>query len=150
MPTLIVTRGLPGSGKTTWARERLADDMLRAARVNRDDLRRSLHGGRMGEGWAERQVTLVQRAAIGELLRAGVDVICDDTNLAARVVRDFASLARDCDADFVVQDFTDVPLEVCIERDAARDESARVGADVITGMWERYLAGKALFADGNS
>ena len=142
MPTLTITRGLPGSGKTTWAKERLATDMLRAARLNRDDLRRSLHSGRTGENWAERQVTLAQHAAVAELLRSGVDVVCDDTNLQARVVRTFAELARACGADFAVQDFTDVPVDVCMSRDAARPAAERVGADVIQGMWQRYLAGK--------
>jgi predicted kinase len=118
--------------------------MIRAARVNRDDLRRSLHGGRTGANWAERQVTLAANAAVAELLRSGGDVICDDTNLRARVVRAFAELARDCGADFAVRDFTDVPLDVCIERDAGRTEPEHVGADVITGMWQRYLAGKTL------
>jgi predicted kinase len=144
MPTLTVTRGLPGSGKTTWARERLRTDLLRGARVNRDDMRRSLHGGLIGAGWAERQVTLAQHAAVAELLRASVDVICDDTNLRARIVRSFAELARDCGADFAVRDFTDVPPEVCIERDAGRPEAERVGAEVITAMWQRYLAGKTV------
>ena len=142
MVMLMATRGLPGSGKTTWAKERLSTDMLRAARVSRDDLRRSLHGGLVGAGWAERQVTIAQHAAVAELLRAGVDVICDDTNLQARVVRGFADLARDCGADFAVQDFTDVPLDVCISRDAGRPPIEQVGAEVITAMWQRYLAGK--------
>ena len=38
-------------------------------------------------GWAEIQVTLAQRAQVEALLRAGVNVICDDTNLRGRVVR---------------------------------------------------------------
>ena len=144
MPTLVVTRGLPGSGKTTWAKMRLNTDMLRAVRANRDDLRRALHGGRTGTDWAERQVTLAQRALVGELLRSGVDVICDDTNLRARTVRDLAELARECAADFVLKDFTEVPLDVCIKRDAERIGPERVGAEVITGMWQRYLAGRRL------
>lgn len=144
MPTLTITRGLPGSGKTTWAREYLGTESLRGARVNRDDMRRSLHGGVLGAGWAERQVTIAQRAAVEALLRAGVDVICDDTNLRARVVREFAELAHTCGADFTVRDFTDVPVEVCIERDAGRPEADRVGADVIGGMWQRYLAGRPI------
>ena len=39
----------------------------------------------LGLGWAELQVTVAQRAQIEALLRAGVNVICDDTNLRARV-----------------------------------------------------------------
>lgn len=136
MPTLTITRGLPGSGKTTWAKEQPG------VRVNRDDLRRMLHGGTLGEGWAERQVTVAQRAQVDALLRAGVDVICDDTNLRARVVRELADLAIDAGAKVELRDFTDVPLETCLARDAARPEAERVGPDVIHRMHERYLAGR--------
>jgi predicted kinase len=145
MTTITITRGLPASGKTTWALAHQANVAFRAARVNRDDLRRSMHGpDRVGAGWAERQVSAAQRATVEALLRAGVDVICDDTNLRAHVVRGFAELARRCGAEFAVQDFTAVPVEVCVERDAARPEADRVGEAVIRGMWQRYLAARPL------
>jgi predicted kinase len=133
--TLTITRGLPGSGKTTWARQQPG-----AVRVNRDELRLMLHGRRLGTGTAEVQVTRASRAAIEALLRAGTDVICDDTNLRSRVVRELAELAARAGAGVVIEDFTGVPVEVCIERDAARPEP--VGADVIRAMYDRYLAGK--------
>jgi len=142
MPTLTITRGLPGSGKTTWARHEIATTAPRAVRVNRDDLRRALHGGLIGANWAERQVTIAQKAAVESMLRAGVDVFCDDTFLKARVVREFAELAAACGAAFEVRDFTSVPLDVCLERDAGRPDDERVGEEVIRGMWSRYLAGK--------
>ena len=41
---LVVTRGLPASGKTTWAQAWVADDPTRYARVSRDDLRAMLFG----------------------------------------------------------------------------------------------------------
>jgi predicted kinase len=132
---LTITRGLPASGKTTWARRQRG-----AVRVNRDDLRRMLHGGWSGQGWAEVQVTIAQRAQIEALLRAGVNVISDDTNLAARVIRELYDLAGQCGASVVVKDFTDVPLEVCLARDAERDGHERVGEDAIRAMHRRYLA----------
>ena len=89
MATLTITRGLPGSGKTTWARQQGG-----AVRVNRDDLRRMLHGGPIGLGWAEVQVTLAQRALIEALLRAGLNVISDDTNLRRSVVRELVGPGR--------------------------------------------------------
>lgn len=134
-PTLTITRGLPGSGKTTWAKAQ-----KHAVRVNRDDLRVMLHGRRIGENWAENQVTLAHRASVEALLRAGADVICDDTNLRARYVREIAELGMNTGAAVVVEDFTGVPLEVCIERDAARAEP--VGEEAIRSMHARYLAGK--------
>src|SRR5829696_2112899 len=105
MAKLTITRGLPGSGKTTWAKAQ-----HRTARVNRDELRRMLHGGWTGEDWAERQVTKAQRATIEALLRANVDVISDDTNLPAKVVRDLTKLAARVGANAEVVDFTHVSL----------------------------------------
>jgi predicted kinase len=143
MPSLTITRGLPGSGKTTWARQQ-----PHLVRVNRDDLRRMLHGGRVDDpelrGRAERQVTVAHHAAVEGLLRAGAHVVCDDTNLRGRVVREFAELAAKCRAHFSVRDFTDVPVEECVRRDALRDGDGHVGEDAIRSMHLRYLAGRAL------
>lgn len=139
MPTLTLTRGLPGSGKTTWAKQQGGH-----VRVNRDELRRMLHGGPLLTGWAEVQVTLAQRAAVEALLRQGINVICDDTNLRAKAFRELAELGRLCGARIEVHDFTDVPVEECVARDAARAEDERVGEEVIRGMWQRYLAGRKL------
>lgn len=135
--TLTITRGLPGSGKTTWAKQQRGK-----VRVNRDDLRRMLHDGRTGEGWAEVQVTVAQRAQVDALLRAGVDVICDDTNLRARVVRDLAEIAVRAGATVEIKDFFGVPVDECVARDAGRPETERVGEDVIRAMFQRYLAGR--------
>lgn len=137
MAKLIITRGLPGSGKTTWAKAQPG-----MVRVNRDELRRMMHGGRIGEGWSERQVTVAQRAQIDALLRAGVNVICDDTNLRGKTVRELAELALMAGAEVTLEDFTSVPVEKCIERDATRPESEQVGPEVIQQMHGRYLAGK--------
>ncbi len=136
MTTLTITRGLPGSGKTTWAKAQ-----TNAVRVNRDELRRMLHGGYSGNDRAELQVTLVQRAAIAALLDRGVDVICDDTNLRGRTVRELADLALHSGASVVLEDFTSVPPETCADRDALRPEAEQVGREVIFRMYHRYLAG---------
>jgi predicted kinase len=140
MPRLIITRGLPASGKTTFARK-LQPGVVR---VNRDDLRRMLHGDRLFTTWAEGQVTAVQRAQVEALLRARADVCVDDTNLSSRLVREWAEMAARFGATFEVHDFTDVPVDECVRRDADRPESERVGADAIRRMYERYLAGRTL------
>ena len=146
MTRLLITRGLPASGKTTFARK-LQPSVVR---VNRDDLRRMLHGRRLFTQWAEGQVTAVQRATVEALLRAKADVIVDDTNLRARTVREWAELAARFQATFEVHDFTDVPLEECLRRDAARPEDERVGEEGIRRMFARYLEGRTLpLAEGD-
>ena len=140
MSTLYITRGLPGSGKSTWARAWVAEDRAGRARVNRDDLRSMLHDGVWQGQATEGQIVAARDTLFLSLLRRGVDVVCDDTNLPQRTARDLANLARGAGADLRVRDFTDVPVDVCVARDRARDRT--VGEDVIRDMHRRFLAGR--------
>lgn len=145
--TLIVTRGIVGSGKTTRARAWVAEDPVGRARVNRDDIRSMAHDG----AWTartdtspgtERATVAVRDAAITALLSRGVDVVCDDTNLPSRTVRDLRRLATAAGAGFEVWDLTDVPLDECIRRDTARQGRARVGEQVARDQHARFVAGR--------
>lgn len=142
MPTLHITRGLPGSGKTYWAGSWAAEDVEQRVRVNRDDLRQMLNDGRFIKGVTEQRVIAVRDASISALLRKGVDVACDDTNLSQRNVRDLITLAHNTNSGFEVHDFTDVPVDLCVQRDAARDRT--VGEGVIRDLHTRYLRGRTL------
>lgn len=134
-PTLTITRGLPASGKTTWARARQQSDPTLVL-VCRDELRATLHGGRYSPA-NEEQVVAVRDAVVVDSLARGRDVIVHDTNLNPAHVRALEALARSQGASFAVEDFTGVPIEVCIARDALRGE--RVGEGVIRAMWDEYL-----------
>ncbi|MCA2213539.1 phosphatase domain-containing protein [Jidongwangia harbinensis] len=140
MTRLLITRGLPASGKTTFARTL----QPYVVRVNRDDLRYMLHGRRLFTPWAEGQVAAVQRGTVEQLLQARADVIVDDTNLRADTVREWAALAARYGATFEVHDFTDVPLDECVRRDAARPEAERVGEKGIRRMYDLYLRDRRL------
>ncbi len=140
MTRLLITRGLPASGKTTFARKL----QPYVVRVNRDDLRLMLHGRRLFTQWAEAQVTAVQRTMVEALLRARATVIVDDTNLRSRTVRDWAEMAARFRAGFEVHDFTDVPLDECLRRDAARPADEQVGEAAIRRMHDRFLTRRNL------
>jgi predicted kinase len=142
MSTLTITRGLPGSGKTTRAREWVAENRANRARVNRDDLRSMLDYRVFEKGITEPRIIAARDALILGLLGKGLDVICDDTNLPQRTARDLARLAKRAKAELAVLDYTDVPVETCIERDAARNDKAPVGETVIRDMHQRYLRGR--------
>jgi len=137
MTTLVITQGLPGSGKTTWARTQSG-----YFRVNRDDIRAMLltHWP-YGQAWAEHACTLASHASISALLKANVDVICDDTNLNPEFLQKLMQLGKDAGAEIVIQDFTSVDVEDCIYLDSTRPNP--VGAEVIVRMWEKYLKPEA-------
>jgi predicted kinase len=147
MPTLYVTRGLPASGKTTYAHFWVAEDPAHRARVNRDDIRAMLNNSYFEKGVTERRAMAVRDVTIRQLLHLGLDVICDDTNLPQRTARDLAKLARLEKADVEFIDFTHVPLETCLERERLRMLSGNrpVALNfVIMDMYDRYLKGKTL------
>jgi predicted kinase len=136
---LIITRGLPASGKSTWARQWVADDTAHRAEINRDMFRLMMHGGYAD---AEAQVTAAHNAAIAALLSRGVSVVCSDTNLPQRVARELARVAARAKASVIVHDLTGVPLETCLARNAARTDKEPVPEDRIREMHSRYVAGR--------
>jgi predicted kinase len=144
--TLTILRGLPASGKTTLAKAMVAQDPARRARVNRDELRLMLHDGVYLGHETEGQVVDVEDWTIRKLLKAQVDVYCDDTNLSQKRARQLAEIAAGEGARWRVSDLTDVDVELCVLRDLARAEKGEraVGEPVIRGMYERYLKGRVL------
>lgn len=142
--TLWIPRGLPASGKSTWAREMIDRQPLGSiVRLNRDDIRAMMfgHGYRQPRHEAEQLVSKVEHGPIGALLRAGSDVIVDDTNLRTRFVKDLMQIAVKAGARCkVMDDFLDVPVETCIARDADR-LVGQVGETVIMGMHNKFLSG---------
>jgi predicted kinase len=144
---LIITRGLPGSGKTTKAKAWVEEDRAHRIRVNRDDIRGMFDDGRFVKGVTEPRVIMARDALIIRGLQKGLDVVCDDTNLPQRTARDLAKLATICKAEFEVWDLTDVNIQICIDRDSARridmgEGKEPVGEDVIREHWRKFIHGK--------
>lgn len=136
---LTMTKGLPASGKSTWAcAQILASEPGRCVRINKDLLRDMLHAGRWQPG-TEKQVLAARDALVERYLADGIDVIVDDTNLDPFHERTLRRLAVRHDARFVVADFTGVSADECVRRDLLRDRP--VGETVIRRMQDTYLRG---------
>ena len=135
---LIMTKGLPGSGKTTWAQKYLEENP-NTLLLCKDDLRAMMFNSAW-TGHREKIILTVRDYVITEGLKSGRDVIVHDTNLAPKHEIRLKQLADQFKAQFVVQDFTDVPLEQCIHNDLCREDS--VGEKVIRQMWRDFLRPK--------
>lgn len=136
MPKLIVLRGLPASGKTTWAKEWVAASADRG-RVNRDDLRAALFVKPTYAHDQEEIVTAVERDATRHLLAAGRDVVVDATNLRPQYVRSWRRFALAHGAEFTAREFP-IDVDEAIRRDINR-ATASVGEDVIRRMAGKYM-----------
>ena len=138
--TLYMMKGLPASGKTTAAKQLLAQHGNgNAHRVNKDDLRAMLDDGKWSKE-NEQFVLSLRDHIVRETLKGGKCVIVDDTNLAPKHEARLRQLAKENGAGFEIIDFTKIPVEVCIERDRKRQNY--VGEKVIRGMYEQFLAPK--------
>lgn len=139
MGRLILTNGLPGSGKSTWAVEQINKNPENICRSNRDDIRSTLFGDsyhdKVPDKKSENQVSQVQQQQIKNALGKGKTIIVDDTNLNIRKINILANIAKNYG---VVPEFEsfDVPVEECKRRNRLRAEQGGrfVPEEVIDGM----------------
>jgi predicted kinase len=125
---VVLTIGLPGSGKTTWFKRRgvtpLSSDLLRSLLF--DDI-------------AEQRWQGLVFSTLRSLLRARLIAkmpwnYVDATNLSPHERRQWIKMAKSFGYD-VQAVFFDVPLEICMERNSRRERT--VSDDVMKKMAER-------------
>lgn len=135
MSKLIITRGLPASGKSTWAKQWVLEDPEHRIRINQDDIRLML-----GKYWVpsrEKLVQHIQEEALIEALLRGYDIVIDNTNLNEKVLDNYRVLVTAYgDHSIEYKDFFDTPLSVCIEHDKNRD--LQVTEKVIRSFYNNY------------
>jgi predicted kinase len=125
---VVLTIGLPGSGKTTWFKRRgvtpLSSDMLRS--ILFDDITEQRYQG-------------LVFSTLRSLLRARLIAkmpwnYVDATNLSAHERRQWIKMAKSFGYEAQAV-FFDVPLEVCMERNSRRERT--VSDDIMRKMAER-------------
>jgi predicted kinase len=142
MNKVLLLQGLPGCGKSTWAKD-FINKNPGWVRVNRDDLRIQFGGENYKfNSKIEKQVLNERDKIIIDSLSQGLNVIVDETFCNAKTrkkMEDF--LAGKAEVEY--KSFMDVSVEECIRRDEGRTGIAKVGPMVIRRMYKQYKADKA-------
>lgn len=129
---LIMCVGLPGSGKSTWAKAACKQNPG-WIRVNKDSLREMFGAYSKSK---EKAVIRARDVLVTTLLQNGYNVIVDDTNLHPKHSIRLMELAELCHAEFLIKRF-DTPLSECIKNDLNRPVS--VGERVIRRMHQEFI-----------
>jgi predicted kinase len=134
---VIVLRGLPASGKSTWSK-RVVDEYPAGSvvRINNDDLCAMLYGQSRGGGDNTGEFLASVRERLLDAALANPDVrliLVDNTNLANKNLTATFKTAHKAKATMTVEDrFLSVPVEECRRRNAIRENP--VPDQVITKM----------------
>lgn len=141
--TVWFLRGLPGSGKTTWAKKQVANSGGKIKRVNKDDLRSMLDAGKYSKE-NEKFVLGVRDAIIYDALYKGYSIIIDDTNFepvhkgsVEALVSNYRLFSTN-NIEFVEKYFPIDPTEAC-KRQEYRPKDEQVPHEVIWKMYDKYI-----------
>lgn len=130
-PKLILLVGIPGSGKTTYAKNYPEE----AIHLSSDSIRAELYGDESIQGNPVEIFSLMRKRAV-DALNDGHSVIYDATNITRK---DRASIIDACPKFVKIEaHIIWAPIEECIKRDSARDRT--VGKEVIDRMLKRFQA----------
>jgi len=131
---VIILVGIPGSGKSTWAKQQIIEHP-NTIRVNRDDFRLMLKNNQVVDYKVEKLINKLQRVTIIEGLKNGFNVIVDNTNLKAKYIDEIFDYSRKY-ANITILS-VETPLEECIKRDSEREKP--VGEEIIKKMHRQFI-----------
>ena len=136
MSKIILTQGIQGSGKTTWAKAWVAEDPEHRIRINNDDIT-SMWGQPFGTPGLYERLKNTRVYIICRAISEGLDIVIDNMNLSNSSLKEIQTITEDNDYIIEYKDFTKVPLEVCIERDSKRENP--IGEKIIRDTYNKYI-----------
>jgi len=141
MKRVILTKGLPASGKTTWAKTLVRKQKGAWVRVSLDELRAMCFDGWR---WRNHEAFLIEMRdrIILEALKNNQHVVVDEMNLTAESPDYFTKLVGELATVEVEDRFLSVAVEDCVKRDLQRSNS--LGEKVIRKLHREYLQPSSL------
>ena len=136
MNKIILTQGIQGSGKTTWAKAWVAEDPEHRIRINNDDIT-SMWGQPFGTPGLYERLRMFRQLMITRAIQDNLDIIVDNMNLSTSSLKEVQEIVKNFDYIIEYKDFTKIPLEVCIERDSKRPNP--IGEKIIRETYNKYI-----------
>ena len=122
-------KGLPGSGKSTFAKQ-FVKDSGNAGRINRDDLRAMVFDN-VWSGKREDVIVQIEKAIAEVLLKNKLTPVIDDTNLTKKHEDMWKNFSTENVVEFNIETMP-TSLQECINRDRLREKP--VGEAIIQRM----------------
>ena len=143
MISVILTVGVPGSGKSTWAKAEIVKDPNNWVRINNDELRAMMNGSVWSQDY-EKMIGDARNFLVKNALAKGKNIIIDNLNLNKRHFNDVCALVKAANVDAKVFEKTFyIEVEEAIARDAKREGKAKIGEEIIRKWWKE--SGKTMF-----
>lgn len=139
---IIVLVGLPGSGKTTFAKEWIKENPENRIRFNRDDIRNM-----MGKYWLPKRESVINDVFVSFMessMSNGYDIIIDNMNLNPNALKEIEEMVENFNNwennllsyEIEIKSFTDISVDECVKRDSERENP--VGEKTIRSIYEKY------------
>jgi predicted kinase len=141
MQKIIILKGCPASGKSTFCRETMKKEPGKWKRINNDDLRSAIDLGEYSPE-NEKMIRNLRNHMLKEFLQKNYNVLIDNVNGSSRAWDDVSKIAKEANKDiFLTEKPFYVELDEAIERDSKREGRAKVGEAVVR-RWHKELGGK--------
>ena len=143
MRTLLLMRGAPGAGKSTWIKE----NNLQQYTLSPDDIRvlcastELLPDGNYKitqDRFNEEKVWNVLFDLLEYRMSRGEFTVIDATCSKTKDIQQYKDLAEHYRYRLFIVDFTDVPLDVCLKQNKLRPEYKHVPDDAIRNIYSRF------------
>lgn len=145
MRVLVLLRGAPGCGKSTWIKENNLQDFALSA----DELRMMCSSPQLsadGDIFINQKNDHVVWDTLMKILEIrmqnGEFTVIDATNSKTSEMNKYKSLCKDYRYRIYCVDFTDIPIEEVKRRNAQREPLKRVPEEVIDKMYSRFATQK--------
>ena len=142
MRKAFITKGLPASGKSTWAVEHSYAASCPTIRINNDDIRNEIYLKNGNRNWSktiEKEVRFIREHKILAAFDCDFDIVVDNTHMNKFTLDQIVLFCKNTGYEVEIKDFTDVSVDECVRRDSLRTGNAKVGEAVIRKMYKESL-----------